>query len=250
MTPLLTPNERVLLYGIGRYDFTDGMRLEATAAFAYVGSRLAANQPNYAYTEFGLSSAYEDPQPGSAWLISPQNAFLDPQARGVLAAEGLTDFYLSRSNYDATPSPIASFVRTVNLNAVLSGHLRRLRRRFDWNVSYSHGQAYSSFSEYGFVYGNPAYRVPNLLGLALDWQDDTEANLQAPVARLAAANQLPLSIPSSTIHDFDVLYRFDRRFRVTLHIDNVFGEAPPQPWVYGADVLGRMIELSFRARLE
>ena len=41
-----------------------------------------------------------------------------------------------------------------------------------------------------------------------------------------------------------------RRYRVALHIDNVFDKAPPQPWVYGAEVLGRMFELSFRARFD
>lgn len=243
MTPLLTPNERLLLYGIGSYHFPGRVRLETAVAFDYVGSRLADNQPNYAYTAFGLSPAYEEPLPGAAWLISPQNAFLDPQARNVLAAAGVTDFYLSRSNYDATPSPIFSFVRTLNINTTLRGRFRWLRRRFHWDLSYSHGQAYSSFSQYGFVYGNPAYHVPDLLGYALDsiigpdgkpecrvtaqnpasrnpyvrdcvpfdpfgfgnnsraaldyvtanfgdtalnWQDDLEANLQAPVARLPA----------------------------------------------------------------
>ena len=243
MTPLLTPNKRMLLYGIGSYDVSEGVRLETAVAFDYVGSRLADNQPNFAYTAFGLSPAYNDPLPGAAWLIGPQNGFLTPQARGVLAAAGVGDFYLSRSNYDATPSPISSFVRTFNINSTLRGQFRRLGRRFHWDLSYSHGQAYSSFAQYGFVYGNPAYHVPNLLGYALDsimgpggkpqcritaqnsgssdpyirncvpfdpfgagnngraalsyvtarfgdtaldWQDDLEANLQAPLARLPA----------------------------------------------------------------
>lgn len=243
MTPLLTPNKRMLLYGIGSFALSKAVRLETAVAFDYVGSRLADNQPNYAYTAFGLSPAYNDPLPGAAWLIGPQNAFLTPQARAVLAAAGVGDFYLSRSNYDATPSPISSFVRTFNINSTLRGHFRGLGRRFHWDLSYSHGQAHSSFAQYGFVYGNPAYHVPNLLGYALDsimgaggrpqcritaenpgssdpyirncvpfdpfgaghnsraaldyvtarfgdtalnWQDDLEANLQAPLVRLPA----------------------------------------------------------------
>lgn len=243
LSPLLTPTRRILLYGIGSYALGSMVSLDTAVAFDYVGSRLTDNQPNYAYTGFGLSSAYNEPLRGAAWLISPQNAFLDAQARGVLSANGVTDFLLSRGNYDATPSPISSFVRTVNANATLRGRFHWLRRRFHWNISYSHGQAYSSFSQYGFVYGNPAHHVPNLLGYALDsvigpdgqpqcrvtaqnpassdpyirdcvpfdpfgfgnnsqaaldyvtarfgdtalnWQDDLEANLQAPLASLPA----------------------------------------------------------------
>ncbi len=210
------------------------------------------------------------------------------------------------------------------------GHLRRLRRRFDWNVSYSHptatcadftrrrgtGQvinAHETSINAGFNhlrlvqhrlrYEGDLARLPWLERFADPGTIDIEADVldmrenDASVSgkgfdlieyagtigvprwsfvsdigygwrgwslhwltlyssrsyfnlTYTVANQLPLSIPSSTIHDLDVLYRFDRRFRLALHIDNVFDKAPPQPWVYGADVLGRMFELSFRAQLE
>jgi iron complex outermembrane recepter protein len=240
---LQAPLKRALFYGIGSYDFTDWLHFNTAVSFDYVGARQAFNQPNYSYPGFGVSPAYNEPAPGTAWLISSQNAFLNPQAQSVLAGDGIGDFYLSRTNIDATPSPISAFVRTLNINSVLSGDFNLFDRRFDWNVSYSHGQAYSSYSNYNFVYGNPAFNVPNLLGYALDsvvgangqpecrvtadnpgstnpyikgcvpfnpfgvgnnsaaalqyvtanfgntalnWQDDAQANIQAPVVNLPA----------------------------------------------------------------
>jgi iron complex outermembrane receptor protein len=165
---LQAPLKRALFYGIGSYDFTDWLHFNTAVSFDYVGARQAFNQPNYSYPGFGVSPTYNTPAPGTAWLISSQNAFLNSQAQSILNGDGIGDFYLSRTNIDATPSPISAFVRTLNINSVLSGDFNLLDRRFDWNVSYSHGQAYSSYSSYSFIYGNPAFGVPNLLGYALD----------------------------------------------------------------------------------
>ncbi len=149
---LQAPLKRALFYGIGSYDFTDWLHFNTAVSFDYVGARQAFNQPNYSYPGFGVSPAYNEPAPGTAWLISSQNAFLNPQAQSVLAGDGIGDFYLSRTNIDATPSPISAFVRTLNINSVLSGDFNLFDRRFDWNVSYSHGQAYSSYANsYGLT---------------------------------------------------------------------------------------------------
>ncbi|MFZ0550669.1 MAG: TonB-dependent receptor, partial [Steroidobacteraceae bacterium] len=182
-TSLQAPLKRMLFYGIGSYDFSDSLHFNTAVSFDYVGARQAVNQPNYSYPGFGVSSAYNEPGVGTAWLISPQNAFLTSQAQSVLAPYDADGFYLSRSNIDATPSPINAFVRTLNINSVLNGDFYLFSRRFDWNVEYSHGQAYSSYSSYSFVYGNTT--VPNLLGYALD--SVVGANGQ-PECRVTAAN--------------------------------------------------------------
>jgi outer membrane receptor protein involved in Fe transport len=63
-----------------------------------------------------------------------------------------------------------------------------------------------------------------------------------------AANQLPLSIPSSTTHELDVLYNFNEHFQIGAHVFNVFDKAPPQPWAgYPVTGLGRLFELTGRA---
>ena len=167
-TPLQSPLKRALFYAVASYNFSRSLHFNTSVSANYVGARQAYNQPNYAVTLFGLSPAYNQPFAGGAWLISSQNGFLNSQAQSVLAANGVGDFYLSRSNVDATPSPINAFVRTFNINSTLSGDFHLFARRFNWNVSYSHGEAYSSFSNYNFVYGNSQYNVPNLLGYALD----------------------------------------------------------------------------------
>jgi iron complex outermembrane recepter protein len=184
-TPLQSPLKRALFWGIGSYDFSDSLHFNTAVSFDYVGARQAFDQPNYSYTGFGESPAYNQPEPGTAWLISSQNGFLNSQAQSILAGDGIGDFYLNRSNVDMTPSPINAFVRTININSVLSGDFNLLSRRFDWNVSYSHGQAYSSYSSYNFVYGNSEFNVPNLLGYALD--SIVGAN-GAPECRITAQN--------------------------------------------------------------
>jgi outer membrane receptor protein involved in Fe transport len=64
-----------------------------------------------------------------------------------------------------------------------------------------------------------------------------------------AANQLPLSIPSSTTHELDVLYDLNKHLQFGAHVFNVFDKAPPQPWTgYPVAGLGRLFELSVRAR--
>ncbi|MDA8348180.1 MAG: TonB-dependent receptor [Pseudomonadota bacterium] len=168
LSSLQAPLKRALFYGIASYNFSRSLHFRTSVSLNYVGARQAYNQPNYSYTGFGTSAAVDQPGPGTAWLINATNPFLNSQAQSVLAADGITQFYLNRSNVDATPSPINAFVRTFNINSELSGDFHLLSRRFDWNVSYSHGEAYSSYSNYNFVYGNPTYNIPNVLGYALN----------------------------------------------------------------------------------
>ena len=168
LSSLQAPLKRALFYGIASYNFSRSLHFRTSVSLNYVGARQAFNQPNYSYTGFGVAAAVDQPGPGQAWLINSTNPFLNSQAQSVLATDAITQFYLNRSNVDATPSPINAFVRTFNINSVLSGDFHLLNRRFDWNVSYSHGEAYSSYSNYNFVYGNSQYNVPNVLGYALN----------------------------------------------------------------------------------
>ncbi|MGC8519845.1 MAG: TonB-dependent receptor domain-containing protein [Steroidobacteraceae bacterium] len=168
LSSLQAPLKRALFYGIASYDFSRSLHFTTAVSLNYVGARQAYNQPNYSYTGFGTSNAVDQPGPGTAWLINSTNPFLNSQAQSVLAADGITQFYLNRSNVDATPAPINAFVRTFNINSELRGDFHLWSRDFAWNVSYSHGEAYSSYSNYNFVYGNPTYNVPNVLGYALN----------------------------------------------------------------------------------
>ena len=64
--------------------------------------------------------------PGSAMLISLDNAFLTPQAKSVLQANGIgaDGFFLSRVNADVAPIPVTAFDTTYNFQFVAAGDRR------------------------------------------------------------------------------------------------------------------------------
>jgi len=170
ITSLQTVNDRKVADFISSYEFSPHLHANANIIYTDTESVEPANQPNYSALAFGGSPAFNEPLAGPALLISPNNAFLTPQAQAVLAANGVGagGFYLSRANTDISPDPINAYVHTLNATLGLDGDFSALQRKFDWNLSYSRGQSYSGFNQYNIVYGNPAYNVPDLFGYALD----------------------------------------------------------------------------------
>jgi outer membrane receptor protein involved in Fe transport len=172
-TSLQTPLDRKVADFITSYRFSDHLRFTANIDISSTDATEQANQPNYSALAFGPSGAYNDPIPGLALLINPDtNAFLTPQARSVLAANGVSaangGFYLSRANTDISPDPISSYDHTFNFQAGLDGDFTAINRKFEWSVSASAGNSFSEFNQDNIVFGNPAYNVPNLFGYALD----------------------------------------------------------------------------------
>jgi hypothetical protein len=114
LTALQTPLDRKVFTGLASYEFSPHLKLYANVYYSTVKADETANQPNYSDIAFGYANAYNAPTPGGAMLISASNAFLTPQAKSVLAANGVGDFYLSRANSDISPFPIKAPVNTLN----------------------------------------------------------------------------------------------------------------------------------------
>ncbi len=97
----------------------------------------------------------------------------------------------------------------------------------------------------------PRWSINGDLGYHRDaWQAHWQTFYQSRMyfdLTYTAANQLPLSIPSSTTHELDVLYNVNKHVQLGAHVFNVFDKAPPQPWTgYPVTGLGRLFELTGR----
>jgi len=184
-TSLQTPLTRYVGDFIASYDITPHVHFSTNILYSDAEAIEEANQPNYSAVAFGVASAYNNVQAGQGILISPQNAFLTPQAQQVLAANGIGDFYLSRANDDIANAPITSTVKTFNAQATLDGDFRALNRTFNWSVALEHGASWSDYVQSNFVFGNPAIGVADRFGYALD--SITGASGQ-PQCRITAMN--------------------------------------------------------------
>jgi iron complex outermembrane receptor protein len=158
-TALQTPLDRKTFTAMGTYDFTPHIRLHAQVFYSNNGATEPANQPNYAAEAFNGDPPYVSGLntviPGLAALISSNNAFLTPQAKSVLAADGISRFLLSRANTDLTPSPVSSIDQTYDAVLDLEGDFRAFGRDFTWSAAYTRGSSWSTFNEYGFLFVDP-----------------------------------------------------------------------------------------------
>ena len=157
-TALQTPLDRKIFTAMGNYDITSHVRLHAQVFYSNNGATEPANQPNYAAEAFnggGFHTGFNTVIPGLAPLVSSDNAFLTPQAKSVLAADGVTKFLLSRANTDLTPSPVSSNDQTYDAVLDLDGDFRALNRDFTWSAAYTRGSSWSNFDEYGFLFVDP-----------------------------------------------------------------------------------------------
>lgn len=189
ISPLQSPLERRVVTAMANYEITNHLHFGANLFYSNNKSVEPINGPNFSFILFGTSSAYNTPSPangGTALLISSQNAFLNAQARSVLAANGVQDFYLSRSNTDISPNPIVAPVTTVNSTFNLGGDFDAVQRNFNWNLAFTTGYSQSEFHRNQLVTGSQADgSVPDLFGYAVD--SIIGANGQ-PTCRITAQN--------------------------------------------------------------
>jgi outer membrane receptor protein involved in Fe transport len=189
ISPLQSPLERRVVTAMANYEITDHLHFGANLFYSHNTAIEPVNGPNFSFIVFGAATAYNNPTSqngGDALLISSQNAFLNAQARSVLAANGVTDFYLSRSNTDISPNPITAPVTTVNSTFNLGGDFDALQRNFNWNVAFTTGYSQSEFHRNELVTGSQADNsVPDLFGYAVD--SIVGAGGQ-PVCRITAQN--------------------------------------------------------------
>ncbi len=177
LTALQTPLDRKVLTSMGSYDFSPHVHLHAKLFYSNNEAREPVNQPNYADYAFGPSPPDGSAvYPGLALAVNANNPFINSQARSILAANGVSEFYLSRSNADLTPSPVSNNDQTVDGVIDLDGDFTVANRNFNWSASWTRGASWSSFDEDGIVFEDPnqpgftpgSYGLPGPISYALN----------------------------------------------------------------------------------
>ena len=169
-TSLQTPLDRKIVTAMGSYDFNPHLRLSVKLFYSENGATENVSQPNY--SSFAFNGGYIPPvgtvYPGLAFQVASDNAFLTPQAKAVLAADGVTNFVLSRANTDLTPDPIRSHDRTMDGSIDLAGDFNAIGRNFTWDASYVKGASFSQYHTDNIIFGNPDFNVADRFAYALD----------------------------------------------------------------------------------
>src|SRR5690606_20376956 len=122
-----------VVYGLGHFDLTDRLRLSSEMSFSKVVGVEPANQSN-GYN-WGLG--------GNSIPIDIDNPFLSAQARDIFAAQGRSNFYLSRAVLDVTPgnNAVHSEGTTERVVVALDGDFTLGERDYYWNVAGNYGHS-------------------------------------------------------------------------------------------------------------
>lgn len=125
--------KRDIFTGRFNYDLTDGVRLFSDWLYAKTEARDLANQGWFQTFLFGGTS-------NDALLFKADHPFLSQQAQDLLAANGITEFWLHRLDDDVV-NPSRS--RTQNVRRIvggLEGEFEFAGRHFNWEAYASHGE--------------------------------------------------------------------------------------------------------------
>ncbi len=134
--PLLTDSRRVLLNAIAHYDLNDDIR--AFVETSYANSRVES---------VGAGGLFQIAAPGilggPTIIIQNTNPFLTDQAKGILAANGLTSFQLNRNLHDISNSrPATSDVDTYRFVGGLEGDFEAFGgETWNWDLAFNYGRS-------------------------------------------------------------------------------------------------------------
>jgi outer membrane receptor protein involved in Fe transport len=131
----IPPVKRTLLDSLGHYDFTPHITGYFETEYSHSDGTQLAAQPSY-------QSAFFASQNGSGPLeFNINNPFLTAQARSVLSAAGVTNFYLSRANLDLAPQTFDNSIDTFRVVAGFKGDVDVLSRDVHWDTSFNYGRS-------------------------------------------------------------------------------------------------------------
>ena len=142
----IAPLNRTLLDGFAHYDLTPHVRLYGEAYYAHNEGRQLAAQPTYQSTFF--------PTYGSGPVeLSINNAFLTPQAKAILQANGVTKtFFLQRANTDLAPPTATNLINVYRLVTGVKGDVTIFDRKINWDGSFNYGRSEATIT--GFDINN------------------------------------------------------------------------------------------------
>lgn len=133
-TSLLSPNERYLFNLNANFDVTEGINFFLEGSYAHTsGTKLS---DLFQFAAPGILG-------GPAITISVNNPFLTPQARAILAANGITtSFRLNRNFNDIVDRfPARSEFDVYRIVAGLKGDFKLGSEEWNWDVSYNYGRS-------------------------------------------------------------------------------------------------------------
>ena len=144
LTSLEADIDRSIYTALANYNITDSMKVFFEGLYTQLKAVEVVNQPTFQSSVFGAAQAtafptgaYTAPAAVSGPVIIPNtNPFLTPQAQGVLAANGITEFRLQRANTDlneGTKSPNEG--ETYRFVFGTEGDFMALNRLFDYDFA-------------------------------------------------------------------------------------------------------------------
>lgn len=169
---LRSPVDRFIAAANGHYDLTDNITFRQEFIFANSRSGELVEQGGFQSFPFSGTSAPA--------IMTTDNPFLTDQARGILTANGLTEFKLNRFNNDIVRSGSETENFTYRAVSALEGEFEALDREFFWDISAVYGQADVETRTIGIIDG----RFAN----ALNAKELTQADLDRVVAAGGAAD--------------------------------------------------------------
>jgi outer membrane receptor protein involved in Fe transport len=141
---LISALKRDNAYLVGGFDLTDRIRLTTELS----ASRVRGVEPDGQTS--GGSNMVLFAGNRSSIPISTSNPYLSDQARGILEAQGITNFFLSRTNYDLVigQARADSTSKTYREVLAIDGDFTAADRDFFWNVSFTAGQSTGENRQY------------------------------------------------------------------------------------------------------
>lgn len=132
-TSLLSPNERYLLNLMGNYDVADRVNFFVEGSYAHTsGTKLS---DLFQFAAPGILG-------GPAITVQADNAFLTPQARSIIAANGITSFRINRNFNDVIDRrPAKTELDVFRIVAGLKGDFDVGDQLWNWDASYNYGRS-------------------------------------------------------------------------------------------------------------
>jgi len=132
-TSLLSPNERYLFNVIGNYDLSDSVNFFVEGSYAHTSGTKLSDLFQYAAPNI---------LGGPAITVRADNPFLSQQARGIIAANGLTSFQINRNFNDVIDRrPAKTELDVFRIVAGFKGDFTVGDQKWNWDASYNYGRS-------------------------------------------------------------------------------------------------------------
>jgi outer membrane receptor protein involved in Fe transport len=187
--PLIADLNRRSVYSVGHFDFSDRVRGFFELSRYESEAQETLDQNVYNAASFGAAFANGTGVQSGSLPFRADNPFLSPQARQVLAENGITQFRLSRSSRDLSMNNASSDSALTRVVAGVEGYFSAGARNYDWNASLTHGRGDFDYLGTGLIQQN----FINAINVTQDASGNIVCN-SAAAGTVADANCRPLNL--------------------------------------------------------